>query len=507
MNTLRRSAMAASTGLFALFVWAPLAVWFAAPFAVSHAELIALVIPGARRGIVLAETVAFAAVVSAFATAAGGAAALYCWRRRGALARVAERSALLIAPIPPYLHALAWLPLCAALPGRGAGHVTGWISAAWVQALALMPFCFGITRFALAGLDPRTLEAARVYGDDRRMLFRVVLPLLRPALFAAISLALLLTIADHSVPSLFSRSTYSMEVFEEFSATHDASRAMLSATPLVLAGLLALLPLAHFWKSATQRPAATVAGPEPLRLGGVMRYALAAGAGLAVLPVLALFATLMRQGLRPLVWTQSLASGAHDAATSAVVALLSAVIACVPALAVARIVLARPVAGWWLVSAPLAAPSALAGVGLIWMWNRDLPLTPYGTIWMLVLASLARFTPLAVLAVAAWRSRMDPALLDAAHVFAPPAKAFWRVELPLLFPGVAVGAAVVFVLSLGELGATLLVVPPGSGTLALRIYNYLHYGASGSVAALALCLMAGTAAAMLAAARLWRLRA
>jgi len=79
-----------------------------------------------------------------------------------------------------------------------------------------------------------------------------------------------------------------------------------------------------------------------------------------------------------------------------------------------------------------------------------------------------------------------------------------EIELPLLLPGIGAGAAVVFLLGLGELGATLLVVPPGSGTLALRIYNYLHYGASDSVAALALCLIGLSSAAVLAAVRWWR---
>ena len=47
---------------------------------------------------------------------------------------------------------------------------------------------------------------------------------------------------------------------------------------------------------------------------------------------------------------------------------------------------------------------------------------------------------------------------------------------------------VVFALTLGELGATLLVIPPGQSTLTLRLYNYLHYGASEEVAGLSLLL-------------------
>jgi iron(III) transport system permease protein len=221
---------------------------------------------------------------------------------------------------------------------------------------------------------------------------------------------------------------------------------------------------------------------------------------------MALGMILVREAAHPALWVQAVAAGAGDLATSAGVALLAAMFACLLALAISRSLCARPGRLWWLVSLPLAMPSALAGAGLIWLWNRDLPVPVYGTFWMLVLASLARFAPIAVLALAVWRSRLDPALLEAAAVFGSPARAFFRVELPLLSPGIAAGAAAVFVLSLAELGASLLVAPPGRGTLALRIFNYLHYGASVAVAALALCLMAATASVMLIAAKLWKVQ-
>jgi iron(III) transport system permease protein len=228
------------------------------------------------------------------------------------------------------------------------------------------------------------------------------------------------------------------------------------------------------------------------------------GAALTVLPVLALFAAIAKQAWPLGAFQGSLGLAWPDVWASAASAFVAALIMLPPAIVVSRYVANGSGPGLWLIAAPLATPGALSGAGLIWLWNRDLPWTPYGTFWMLPLAALARFAPIAVLAVAAWRSRLDPALLEAAQVFAPPRRAFLRVELPLLAPGLVAGAAIVFALSLAELPATLLVVPPGGGSLALRIYNYLHYGASGSVAALSLLLMAGTAGGGWIAIRLWR---
>jgi iron(III) transport system permease protein len=48
---------------------------------------------------------------------------------------------------------------------------------------------------------------------------------------------------------------------------------------------------------------------------------------------------------------------------------------------------------------------------------------------------------------------------------------------------------IVFIFSMGELGATLLVIPPGMGTISLKIYTLMHYGAGALVAALAIILV------------------
>ena len=343
--------------------------------------------------------------------------------------------------------------------------------------------------------------------DFLRLLVRILLPLLRPAIMAAASLALLLTLADHSVPSLFSRSTYAMELFEEFSASHNAGQTLISALPLMILGLLPLVPLARFWQKAAQRPSRSAAPLPPLQTGGITALLLFASAVFVLLPALALSAALAQHFDQPSLWLQAIAAGAPDLATSAGVAALAAIIACLPAVVLSRALIAHPRTLWWMVCTPLAMPSALIGAALIWIWNRDLPLPIYGTFWMLVLAALARFAPLTVLALAAWRSRMDPALLEASRVYASPARAFARVELPLLAPALLAGGMAVFVLSLAELGASLLVTPPGRGTIALRIYNYLHYGASAAVSALAFCLMATAAIVLLAAALLWKRRA
>ncbi|MFN8421849.1 MAG: ABC transporter permease subunit [Anaerolineae bacterium] len=156
---------------------------------------------------------------------------------------------------------------------------------------------------------------------------------------------------------------------------------------------------------------------------------------------------------------------------------------------------ARSSAAWFAAALPLAFPSPLIGIGLITAFNT--PVMPlHGTSVMPVLAAVARFAPLIALLLFAQRSRLDPALLDAGRVFqAGPWHGFRRVVVPLMLPGLVAAAAVGFVPALGELGATLIVAPPGRSTLTMRIYTYLHFGASDSVAVLCLVLLVAALAA------------
>ncbi len=90
--------------------------------------------------------------------------------------------------------------------------------------------------------------------------------------------------------------------------------------------------------------------------------------------------------------------------------------------------------------------------------------------------------------------------LAAATLGAGPARTLLRVELPQLAPSLAVAAAFAFAVSLGEFGASLLLVRPEFATLPVAIFDRLGRPGAlnyGSALALSLVLMVVTALAML----------
>ena len=171
--------------------------------------------------------------------------------------------------------------------------------------------------------------------------------------------------------------------------------------------------------------------------------------------------------------------------------MLIAVCSAVASLPIAWIVARRLQANskWWIVViAPLVVPAPLIGIGGILIWNHGW-LGIYDSLAVVVLAMLCRFSSISAIIIYVRLKHLDPLWGDAGRlVNCGRFRRWWCVEFPLVFPVTLVGMAVVFAFTLGEIGATLILIPPGYNTLSIRIYNYLHYGASAEVAGLCLLI-------------------
>ena len=123
-----------------------------------------------------------------------------------------------------------------------------------------------------------------------------------------------------------------------------------------------------------------------------------------------------------------------------------------------------------------AVPGSVAAVAvyvpLAWLDRRLPGLLLTGTMAGLVLAYLVRFHALALLSVESRLTRIDPSLDDAARSLgADRSRLLAEVHLPLLGPGIATAALLVFVEVLKELPATALLRPLGGDTLAIAVWE------------------------------------
>ena len=465
----------------------------------------ALVVPAGRRLGLLVHSLALAVGVAVSGIVIGMLVGSALWRWRTGTRAYFRWVPLVLIALPAYVYALAWSSTVSTLGlvlqsfGLPGIQLTGWVGSWWVEVMALMPIGVGLSMLGLESVEIPLIEAARLLDSDFRVFARVILPLAAPIIAAGVSFLFLLSFADYSVPSLFAVSVYPLEIFAEYSASNQPARAFLLALSALFLMVVVVAVSQSGLRNAAQAPiwqgrTSLLAMRWPawfvwLQRGAVAVYMLQIG----VISISLIFTVGAGANL-----TSAIVSAASEIGFTFWVGLTTGLMCLPVAFAAAKELLrsgARGRTWWFLVTVPLAVPAPLIGIGLISIWNQSFWIGLYGTAMMPVLATLARFTPMAALVLLAQLRQIDPLLVDAARVFQTSSLHAWlRVRLPLLAPGVLAAAAIVFALSIGELGATLIVAPPGQATLTMRIYNYLHYGSSSVVAGLCLMMVALTLA-------------
>jgi iron(III) transport system permease protein len=319
----------------------------------------------------------------------------------------------------------------------------------------------------------------------------MTLRLASPAIPAAALVTFVLAVSDFGVPGLLRVRVYTTEVFTAFAALYDFGRATLLTLPLLLVSIVvaaAAGALVGERLLATRRGTGVPAVSLDEWLRPAVALLVSVGTVALVLPV-----TVLGREALSLRSVPDAVSGSGGAIVNSLVLAASGATAVV-ALAVwigygrAR---AHPRLGRLadvLLVVLFALPSTVVGVGLIGLWNRPGPLgAVYGTDLMILLAYLARLVPVAALALAASVrlvpvSQEEAAAVSGAGWF----RTVWHIVFPQTALALGVAWVIAFVLAFGELGATILVAPPGEATLPIRIYTMIANAPLAQVAALAL---------------------
>ena len=381
-----------------------------------------------------------------------------------------------------------------------------------VLAAAFYPYVYLLARAAFREQSGASYEVARALGAGPvALLFRVGLPLARPAIAAGLALVLMETVADFGTVQHFGVQTLTTGVFSTWFNGDNAGGAA------QIAGVILVLILALVWAerhnrrhARFHRPSRATRPVSPSELSGARAWGATV---LCLVPLLLGFVLPVgvmgwRALQNPQVW---LAPGLGQAVFNTVtVGGLAAVLTVAAALllvygvrlsgrVLARVVLPMTALGY-------AAPGAVLAVGILIplaaldqrladlvlaLTGRDPGLLLTGTAAALVLAYGVRFFGIAQSAVDSAFGRVSPSLPMAARSLGRTGGGtLTAVYLPLMRGSVATALLVVFVECVKELPATLLLRPFNFNTLATRAYELASLEKIGESAPAALLVIA-----------------
>ena len=374
--------------------------------------------------------------------------------------------------------------------------ISGFPGAALTLTLLSYPYVLLTVRAAFFRLDPSLEEISRGLGRNPwATFFGIILPSLRPAIAAGGLLVALYTLADFGAVSLLRFETFTWAIFLQYESALD--RGLAAALSLVLIAIaLALVGGEAFtrgrWRyyrsgSGASRPL------SPVRLGRWRWPALGLCAAVVmaslVLPMSVLVYWVFRgvsagepllllwEAARNSVYVSAIAAGASVAAALPIAALsvrfpgmLSGILERIAYIG-------------------FALPGIAIALSLVFFGANYAPLL-YQTTGLLVLGYVVLFVSAAVGAARSSFLQVSPNVEEAARGLGrTPLGVFASVTLPLVRPGIVSGAALVFLLTMKELPATLILSPIGFQTLATSIWSAASEAFFAQAAAPALLLI------------------
>jgi iron(III) transport system permease protein len=419
----------------------------------------------------LVRSLALVAVVTALCVAIGVAAAWLVVRSDVPWRRFWQVVLVLPLAVPSYAAAYAWIswrPSLAPFPG-----------AVLVLTLVSYPYVLLPVAAALRRLDPAYEEVARTLGYGRvRVVFGLTLRQVRPAIAAGALLVALYVLSDFGAVATLRYEVFTFVIYGAYNAGFNPSRAAVLA--LALVGVALVLVALESWVRGSRAYARIGAGTArvhaPTPLGGARWLAFGFLASLCALGLVFpmwRFLYWTRQAVDSSVAWDDVFTALRNSLWLSLLAAAATVALAIPVGVLAGRYRSRSAAALERsTSVAHSLPGIVVAIALVFVGVKLLR-PVYQEVPLLVLAYVVLFLPLAVGSVRGAVEQSPVRQEEVARSLgARPLGVLARVTLPIAAPALAGGAALVFVTTMKELPATLLLHPTGMDTLATRLWTF-----------------------------------
>jgi iron(III) transport system permease protein len=346
-----------------------------------------------------------------------------------------------------------------------------------IMALDTFPFVYLLARGALLNLNVSYEEVARLSGvTARTVLWRVTLPLIRPAIVAGLALVVLYVISDFGAISLLRYQTLTYAVYQQMTGRYDQVAASILSVLLVVMALLFLITERWFRRRS-----------RFYQTGGRFRTSLRQHHGAIATWTITTFVVLVfgaAFGVPAAIlihWSvAAIQQGALDARfvgfiwNSGFLSSIAASAAVITALPLAYLASRRPtrlnMACLQAAYAGYALPGPVAALAVLAFFTSFAPFL-YGSAAILIIAYVIHFLPVGLQSLEPAIQQVTPNLEEAGRTLGLRTReTMWRITLPLIRNGFLAAWVLMFLQTMKELPATLLLRPVGFDTLAIRVW-------------------------------------
>ena len=369
--------------------------------------------------------------------------------------------------------------------------------------LFTFPYLLIVVRAGLRDIDPSIEESARSLGQSAWGAFwRVTVPQLRVPIATGSLLVALYTISEFGAVSFMQYETFTWAVYLRLKSAFDLSGA--AVLSLVLVALVAFVLLIDWSQRRRARYHRLGSGaarrPRLVRLGRWRWPVMGALSFLMIIALVVPIAVLFHWLSVGFSYGETFPGLWSAALKSVYVSALAGGVTVAVALPIAIVVIRRPGFLSRLVDRVsymgYALPGVVVAFALVFFALRTMPVI-YQTLVTLIFAYTVLFLPQAIAGLRTSLVRIQPGLEEASRSLSrSPWQTFYSVTLPLITPGVLAGFALVFLTTMKELPATVILAPIEFNTLATTLWGHTEEAFFARAAAAALLLLACAALPM-----------
>lgn len=388
-------------------------------------------------------------------------------------------SIILLIPllISPYIQAVAWKDGIFLIFGSNQ-WIFSPIGVVFVHTLIFTPLCFLILFNAFQNINSELEDAARIITSPGKAIFYITLPLVKPAIIVAWILSFIFSIADFSVPAFFGVKSLTTEIFTQFAAFYNHKLAIFQSFILVLVCVLLLLTQLNYLKNSPffslgsrgSNTAKLYAGKWKILIS-LLVWTYALFTFLLPLLVLSIRSFLGKKSY----WVEAVDLIFPVIGDSLQLAALSALITVSMSFiwAFGSTRWKFPKLDIWLLIT-FAIPSTVLGISFIKFYNQAAFQWIYGGSAILSLGLIGKYAFLATKLFENSLIRIPYSFEEAAQISGAGPWQRWRyIFFPLLADTAFTAFMLVFILSLGDLGYTIMVYPPGTSLIPIKIFTIM----------------------------------
>lgn len=382
--------------------------------------------------------------------------------------------------ISPYILAVAWKDLFYLLFDN-TSFISSNLGVILVLTTVFTPLSMLIIGSAFSNINVQLEETGFVITNMRSVILKITLPLVKHAMISSFVLVFIFSISEFSVPAFLGVKVLTTEIFTQFSAFYNHSLAILQSALLIFVCIFLLFTEGKYIADASFLSVGSKGMKNQLydiknrsHFGLIILiiwFSLS-----VVLPFIILIIQSFNGGTSKFVQAFELLVPTFG--SSIILAFVGAIIIVFVGFTAAFFFTRhggkKGRSFDWLLLIIFAIPSTIFGISLIKFYNQPMLDFIYSSYAIILIAYVGKFSFISSKLIGNSIRQIPKSLDEAARIQGISFfKRLTRVWIPLIMPSLFASFMIGFIFSLGELGTTIMIYPPGTEIMPIKVFTIM----------------------------------